>query len=507
MADPAKHADCEERRGIADEKRLPTGSARYGQTRALERLRARDEEDEQSDEDERRVQRERRQRRAEEEEREEREEEEERQEREEEERRRAEEAWRWQMEHEERQRRELDAIAVALVCILVCQEATAERRARATKRKRLNWKRHASASVREKSFRRKYRMDEPAFNKLVEILRPVIEADEKYARLRTKSGVISVETRVAIALRFCAGGSYLDLQDVHGVSKTSCYSCFHQVVDAIIECSSKIGPMKFPTTGEELKKLAAEFEEKSDGQAITGCVGCLDGLNVKTEAPSLTDVLTVIRYFSGAKNCYSLNVQAIATAKGRFLCMSCKAPGSTHDWTAYGSSQMSGAVDNLPDGYYVLGDAAYPLSDKLLTPYPGKGLDPELDSFNFHLSQLRIKVEQAFGILVKRWGILWKPLRISFDRRPKLIRALFHLHNFCIDEGSQLIRREHEKKIDRRCRPILNIESSLPAEYQTPQPKRPRRSGEVETRRSIMLSLQRVGQGRPERNKRRNMPR
>ncbi|CAN0544285.1 unnamed protein product, partial [Laminaria digitata] len=52
----------------------------------------------------------------------------------------------------------------------------------------------------------------------------------------------------------------------------------------------------------------------SDGGVISGCIGCLDGLNVKTEAPSIHDVLNVIRYFSGSKGCYSLNVQAIATA-------------------------------------------------------------------------------------------------------------------------------------------------------------------------------------------------
>ena len=117
------------------------------------------------------------------------------------------------------------------------------------------------------------------------------------------------------------------------------------------------------------------------------------------------------------------------------------------------------------------------------------------DSFNFHLSQLRMKVEQAFGILVQRRGILWKPLRISFDRRPKLVRALFHLHNFCIDGGSKLIRREHEQKNVQRFRPTFTSESSLPAEYQTPQLRRLRRIGEVETRISTMLSLQRLGQG------------
>ena len=128
----------------------------------------------------------------------------------------------------------------------------------------------------------------------------------------------------------------------------------------------------------------------------------MDGLNVKTEAPSIHDVLNVLRYYSGSKGCYSLNVQAIATARYRFLCMSGTTPGSSHDWTAYTGSKMSQAVDKLPDGYYILGDAAYPLSDHLLTPYPGQSLSPEKDSFNFHLSQLRVKVEQSFGILVQR---------------------------------------------------------------------------------------------------------
>ena len=45
-------------------------------------------------------------------------------------------------------------------------------------------------------------------------------------------------------------------------------------------------------------------------------------------------------------------------------------------------------------------DAAFPLSEKLLTPYAGKGLAEEYDVFNIHLSQLRINVEQSFGILV-----------------------------------------------------------------------------------------------------------
>ena len=59
---------------------------------------------------------------------------------------------------------------------------------------------------------------------------------------------------------FLRRASYLDLQDIHGVSRTACFTCFHQVVDAIVKCRSPIGAMKLPRTPEELQKLAAEFQ-------------------------------------------------------------------------------------------------------------------------------------------------------------------------------------------------------------------------------------------------------
>ena len=118
-----------------------------------------------------------------------------------------------------------------------------------------------------------------------------------------------------------------------------------------------------------------------------------------------------------------------------------------------------------------------------------------------------MKVEQSFGILVQRWGILWRPLRVAFDRRPKLIRALFHVHNFCIDEGSDLVDRDEEKTKTKRLRPTTDDEGSLPDAFHTAKPKHLKRSGQVDTRRRIMLRLQRAQQGRPERNKRRDIPR
>lgn len=77
---------------------------------------------------------------------------------------------------------EEEAVSATMAWVTADREVTPELRAGAMNRKRLDWDDHAETSTAENSFRRKYRMDEPAFNKLVEILRPVIERDEKFAR-------------------------------------------------------------------------------------------------------------------------------------------------------------------------------------------------------------------------------------------------------------------------------------------------------------------------------------
>ena len=68
---------------------------------------------------------------------------------------------------------------------------------------------------------------------------------------------------------------------------------------------------------------------------------------------------------------------------------------------------MKAALTSLPPGLFGLGDAAYTLSEHLLIPFTGSDrLDPAQDAFNYYLSQLRIRVEMAFGRLVKKFGIL-----------------------------------------------------------------------------------------------------
>ena len=62
------------------------------------------------------------------------------------------------------------------------------------------------------------------------------------------------------------------------------------------------------------------------------------------------------------------------------------------------------ALDDLPLSAYIVGDAACTLTDRYLTPFTGsQQADPTKDAYNFLLSQVRIIIEMAFGLLTTKW--------------------------------------------------------------------------------------------------------
>ena len=48
---------------------------------------------------------------------------------------------------------------------------------------------------------------------------------------------------------------------------------------------------------------------------------------------------------------------------------------------------------------------------------------------------MRQCIERAFGMLVKRWGVFWRPLQCQFNRWATVTLVCAKLHNFCIDQG------------------------------------------------------------------------
>ena len=90
----------------------------------------------------------------------------------------------------------------------------------------------------------------------------------------------------------------------------------------------------------------------------------------------------------------------------------------------------------LPDGFFILGDNAYGLTNKLLIPFSGSSKqDENNDAYNFYLSQLRICVEMAFGRLSTKWRIFRSDLLAvnGLEKNCQIVRVGMNLHNYVIN--------------------------------------------------------------------------
>jgi hypothetical protein len=127
-------------------------------------------------------------------------------------------------------------------------------------------------------------------------------------------------------------------------------------------------------------------------------------------------------------------MQAFVDSSCVFRNLSMKLCSSVHDSTAYIVSDLAIAIraGKLPSWAHIVLDEAYPCRNQELSPFKGRNLELYKDSFNYHLSLHRQVVERAFGLLVQRWGVFWRPLRVAFKRIPLLIRVCCRLHNLCI---------------------------------------------------------------------------
>ena len=73
-------------------------------------------------------------------------------------------------------------------------------------------------------------------------------------------------------------------------------------------------------------------------------------------------------------------------------------------------------VRHLPLGAYIVGDAAYTLTEKCLTPFSGsQQADPTKDAYILFLSQVRIRIEMAFGLPTTKWQLLKQLYRVSLN--------------------------------------------------------------------------------------------
>jgi DDE superfamily endonuclease len=280
-------------------------------------------------------------------------------------------------------------------------------------------------------FKRLLRMNESSFNKLLSYIYNDLEVNSVMSGLR--GGAILPEFRLYITLRYLAGGSYLDIKLYTGISTSSFYHIIWETISVIINCPQL--SINFPSTIEQVYEAAEGFQSISSNDAIINCVTVVDGYHLKIKTPAKSAIANTRSCFSGHYQSYGLNVQAACDHQCRFLCIGVAGPGNMGDRDAVNEIALGRLIESLPGKFCAIGDCAYTATEHLVPIFRGDLARLEIhDNFNFFASQLRIRIEMAFGLMVQKWCILQKPLLIKVENIKWLVIAVGMLHNFCINE-------------------------------------------------------------------------
>lgn len=186
---------------------------------------------------------------------------------------------------------------------------------------------------------------------------------------------------------------------------------------------------------EKFLEVAAGFENRWN---FPNVIGAIDGKHVNIQSPPNSG--STHRNY---KHQHSTVLLAVCDYRYRFLMVDIGAEGRRSDGGIFAASVFGKAFENntldipMPDAegcpYYMVGDAAFPLSLYLLKPYPGNLFDDERKStYNYRLSRARRTIENTFGILAAKWRIYRSPIQASLSTTHKIIKATVCLHNYVL---------------------------------------------------------------------------
>lgn len=252
------------------------------------------------------------------------------------------------------------------------------------------------------------------------------------------NGAIATDVRLACALRWFAGGSIYDIMTTYGIGHTETTNSCWYVVDAINRHPAAF-TLQYPSDHIQQRSIAEGFHKVS-AASFDCCAGAIDGILIWIHKPSKKDCIEAGcssgKFFCGRKKKFGLNCQAVCDVRGRILDMSILYPGSTSDCLAFEGMSLFQKLEEgmLAPGLCLFGNNAYLNTQYMATPYSAVSGGTK-DAYNFYHSQLRIRIECAFGMLTHRWGMLRSaiPMNVTLRKTVALVLALAKLHNFCID--------------------------------------------------------------------------
>jgi hypothetical protein len=185
------------------------------------------------------------------------------------------------------------------------------------------------------------------------------------------------------------------------------------------------------------------------------CLGAMDGKHIAFNPPANAG-----SYFFNYKGSHSIVLLAVVDAEYKFLYADVGVNGRVSDGGVFRESTLSSAIarnslnfpsnKKLPGGqvevpYMFVADEAFPLTTRILKPYPSRDLTEDIRVFNYRLSRARRVVENAFGILSNRFRVFLTTINLSPEKVEKIVLASIALHNYlCEKNGATYIAQVEE---------------------------------------------------------------
>lgn len=193
-------------------------------------------------------------------------------------------------------------------------------------------------------------------------------------------------------------------------------------------------------------------------------MGVLDGCHIRIRKPQEYPNSYVNR-----KSYHSVLLQGICDHRKLFLHVYAGEPGSLHDTRLFSKSDIGRKILNnqieFPGDSHIIGDLAYKLSVNVMVGFKDNGnLTDAQKNFNFKLSQIRVCIENAFGILKCRFRRLKLIETVRLELISLLIVSACILHNHCILQGED-VNDFLEENLDMNEENMLNNNNEV---YQNP---------------------------------------
>lgn len=197
-----------------------------------------------------------------------------------------------------------------------------------------------------------------------------------------------------------------------------------------------------PQSADEWLEQARKYEER---WSFPHCVGSVDGKHIRIKKPTGAG-----SFYFNYKGFHSIVLMCVGAADYQIIMADAGVNGRVSDGgvlqhTKFGQMLTDGTLQlpspsSLPntaqDGdqvpYVFLGDEAFALTKNFMKPFGVSSgrLSISQRVFNYRLSHARHIVENIFGILVARFGVLRGEIQLKPDKATLVTLACCYLHNF-----------------------------------------------------------------------------